>query len=216
MAHKLVIAAAAALALTSAAAGATETLTNQYTVSGVATHVSGNTYTFDYDVTNNNQYIGGNTGFDGFTIMVPDTAVYVSSTAPAPFYGAPGYWSQGTSNMLNLLGDGSQNITAPTGYHVYTWWGQDPSSVYPAGQTAHFSITLDNVSAGSNTVGASTYFAFGTPGGNQSYASNQWGNYTTFTADRASPMAAVPEPETYAMLIAGLGLLGFMARRRKA
>jgi hypothetical protein len=28
-------------------------------------------------------------------------------------------------------------------------------------------------------------------------------------------VAAVPEPETYAMLMAGLGLLGFMARRRK-
>lgn len=29
-------------------------------------------------------------------------------------------------------------------------------------------------------------------------------------------LAAVPEPETYAMLLAGLGLVGFMARRRKA
>ncbi len=28
--------------------------------------------------------------------------------------------------------------------------------------------------------------------------------------------AAVPEPETYAMMLAGLGLLGFMARKRKA
>jgi choice-of-anchor A domain-containing protein len=29
------------------------------------------------------------------------------------------------------------------------------------------------------------------------------------------PVAAVPEPETYAMLMAGLGLVGFMSRRRK-
>jgi hypothetical protein len=28
--------------------------------------------------------------------------------------------------------------------------------------------------------------------------------------------SAVPEPETYAMLMAGLGLVGFAARRRKA
>lgn len=28
-------------------------------------------------------------------------------------------------------------------------------------------------------------------------------------------VAAIPEPETYAMMLAGLGLLGFMARRRK-
>jgi hypothetical protein len=28
-------------------------------------------------------------------------------------------------------------------------------------------------------------------------------------------VAAVPEPETYAMLLAGLGLLGFAARRKK-
>ena len=30
-----------------------------------------------------------------------------------------------------------------------------------------------------------------------------------------SSVGAVPEPETYAMLLAGLGLLGFVARRRK-
>lgn len=32
---------------------------------------------------------------------------------------------------------------------------------------------------------------------------------------QVSYTAAVPEPETYAMLVVGLGLMGFMARRRK-
>lgn len=32
----------------------------------------------------------------------------------------------------------------------------------------------------------------------------------------AAPTAPVPEPETYAMLLAGLGLMGAIARRRKS
>jgi hypothetical protein len=31
-----------------------------------------------------------------------------------------------------------------------------------------------------------------------------------------SPTAVIPEPETYALLLAGLGLMGFVARRRRA
>jgi hypothetical protein len=33
--------------------------------------------------------------------------------------------------------------------------------------------------------------------------------------DRVSLTAAVPEPETYAMLLAGLGMVGLLARRRR-
>jgi hypothetical protein len=36
-----------------------------------------------------------------------------------------------------------------------------------------------------------------------------------FVIDNLS-VSAVPEPETYAMMLAGLGLMGFMGRRRKA
>jgi len=36
-----------------------------------------------------------------------------------------------------------------------------------------------------------------------------------FSSTDRIPIAAVPEPETYAMLLAGLGLMGFVARRRK-
>ena len=41
-----------------------------------------------------------------------------------------------------------------------------------------------------------------------SQVSNQW-------SERVAISAPVPEPETYAMLLAGLGLMGAVARRRK-
>jgi hypothetical protein len=40
-------------------------------------------------------------------------------------------------------------------------------------------------------------------------------NTTLNTADFTFTVTAVPEPETYAMMIAGIGLVGFAARRRK-
>jgi hypothetical protein len=42
------------------------------------------------------------------------------------------------------------------------------------------------------------------------------GNTTTFTLTQMPSVSAVPEPETYAMLMAGLGVIGFMVRRRTA
>ncbi|MEG1329583.1 MAG: FxDxF family PEP-CTERM protein, partial [Janthinobacterium sp.] len=41
-------------------------------------------------------------------------------------------------------------------------------------------------------------------------------NYSGAVIDNVSVMAAVPEPETYAMLLAGLGLMGFLRRRKAA
>jgi hypothetical protein len=49
-------------------------------------------------------------------------------------------------------------------------------------------------------------------------ANNLWANFSglTFVPGQFELVvtAAVPEPETYAMLLVGLGLIGFMARRR--
>jgi hypothetical protein len=51
-------------------------------------------------------------------------------------------------------------------------------------------------------------------------SSNGWGNGTPgpgggYGIPIQFTVAAVPEPETYAMMLAGLGLMGFIARRRK-
>ena len=54
-------------------------------------------------------------------------------------------------------------------------------------------------------VGGATYDGAGTNAGNRAYG---------FGATVA--VAPIPEPETYAMLLAGLGLVGAVARRRKS
>jgi len=68
---------------------------------------------------------------------------------------------------------------------------------------------LDNASAFSGALGAShsahTYMKALTPG--VSLISDSGHDY--------SPISSIPEPETYTMLLAGLGLLGFIARRHK-
>ena len=48
-----------------------------------------------------------------------------------------------------------------------------------------------------------------------SEGTNPLGSQETFEMDNLKFAAAIPEPQTYAMLLAGLGLMGFVARRRR-
>jgi hypothetical protein len=92
------------------------------------------------------------------------------------------------------------------------------------------SVQLDGVTTNVNLVGSgggySSYlFSVNSPAlshtvswvGTNLGTSANW----TSTAHTATPLVltntpAVPEPETYAMMLAGLGALGFVGRRRKA
>jgi hypothetical protein len=87
--------------------------------------------------------------------------------------------------------------------------------------------TILNTYAGYNVLGVpgtgtEDYWKFTTTGltaGSYYIAVNgviQGAGGGTYTSNVNFALAPVPEPETYAMMAAGLGLLGFMARRRKS
>jgi len=47
------------------------------------------------------------------------------------------------------------------------------------------------------------------------YGKDTHGNYTVNAQDQLYMVATVPEPETYALMLAGLALVGSVARRRR-
>ena len=88
--------------------------------------------------------------------------------------------------------------------------------------TGIFGVGLGNVSASfslAQNVGWTTYSLVFTPTATDNYVlsfSNSGGDNIGMLLDNVKVVTApVPEPETYAMMLAGLGLLGLMARRRK-
>lgn len=92
-----------------------------------------------------------------------------------------------------------------------TWFNNrsvDLSSIAGADNNANFAFRIVSAFA----PGTSAYAASNT---GSSYATSGTWRFDMVTVS-GDTIAAVPEPETYAMMIAGLGLMGFTARRRQA
>jgi len=96
------------------------------------------------------------------------------------------YWF-GASGTLNVIGNYLAGGSISSSFAVGSQW----QTFALTGYTGLVSLTFQDSQSGSFLVA---------PG---------------FGVDNIQLVAAIPEPETYAMLLAGLGLLGFAARRRK-
>ena len=89
-------------------------------------------------------------------------------------------------------------------------------AMHTGGGSAAWLFDNEVLGAGAKTGGNWTLNALN-PGGKLS----DYSNLTIFARDLGKtafqvPTTPVPEPESYVMLLAGLGLVGFMSRRRKA
>jgi len=126
------------------------------------------------------------------------------------------FWSIGTNSYQ--AGPGIVTLATPASYFGFLWGSPD----------AYNTVSFYD---GSNLLGSFDGSAIKVPpNGDQTYAkffnvfAGQGEQITrvvftsttnAFETDNHAIVSAVPEPETYAMLLAGLGLLGWHARRRQ-
>jgi hypothetical protein len=154
------------------------------------------------------------------------------------FFGndGPNYlWEPGKSILsLNLNADGTWGLGgASLGLSAYeqglfgsTTLTQQPTSSWSLTSAPKVTLTWDTVNnVASGSIGTTTLFSNLSLGSNISYSSV---NYVGFGRDQnlvagssvsnfsLATVAAVPEPETYTMMMAGLALIGFAARCRKS
>lgn len=111
--------------------------------------------------------------------------------------GSPGTW---TLTGTDMNGGALLNFPTSLDFAVglkadseYALWGFDNALVNSGANSGTFSIVFTN--NGGQNPALSHLIVFGREAGGGS-------------------IAAIPEPETYAMLLAGLGLVGFAARRK--
>ena len=127
----------------------------------------------------------------------------------------PGFLSQSFSvvagQRYNLSFDMARNSSGPAGQGVAVSFGGVAGNFYSTAAASNTLYSSNTLSFTAATTGLATLsFA------SAAKAGTPFDNFSGAVIDNVSVMAAVPEPETYAMLLAGLGLMGFLRRRKAA
>ena len=159
--------------------------------------------------------------------LIAKTALLLATTLVSPMSAHAVEWTwtwtggdtgSGTLTTDDLLA-GSYLITAMTG----TWNGESITSLLPVGTEVEPKYNIDNqLSLGSqltfNGLGFSTVVSTVAANVNL-YVDSPYAAFNSFygkTTYGVFTAIQVPEPGTYALMLAGLGLAGAAAKRRKA
>jgi len=156
---------------------------------------------------------------------------------------ANGAFDIGGSNALSYSFGDIVNGASPAvhGFNLYNLAGSYGLQVKSVSYSGDALFALGGITSGTSNLSADSFVAGTVNMAASTVAGLHSGTWTITLADSASgigagrnvtstdaltlsatarvltaPVAAVPEPETYAMMLAGLGLMGAIARRRRA
>jgi hypothetical protein len=133
-------------------------------------------------------------------IFSSDESIHITIERPQPPTGSGGVDAPGTTGTYTFT------LTNPTGSHANPLSFTGPLLPSASGGAIAFSDTDVEITNGSMTFGDVHVTITATTG---AYTFSR----VTVGVD-ADSVSMVPEPETYAMLVAGLGFIGFVSRRR--
>lgn len=152
------------------------------------------------------------TNYGGFT-WSNDLFLYSSSSYSTPTH-------SGSYGIVNNFGSSPVSMSSSTAFDFNGAWLNGWNFNSPS------SVTINAYDASNTLIGTSG--SIGITAGSEVFADFTFANVNRidfvggqyFTLDdikvNETSVSAVPEPESYAMMLAGLGLIGTIARRRKA
>jgi hypothetical protein len=173
---------------------------------------------------NTSFYDVGSTAITGWTVVGGSNVQLVNSTFGAPDYTLP---ASNGSQWVDLTGGNegigkglTQTFAGRAGFYLVEF---DLGKMFSAGNpfvSVNFNgdiQTFSNTTSGSGNIlswAHEQYYFFGAASNTITFTGAAGGSTGLIGIDNVT-VTAVPEPESLALMMAGIGALGFMSRRRK-